>query len=610
MATVIVNDWTPEEKADELSLDASYEKIQPGGFVIVQKPGQDIRESSAFGVLDVEFVPRTAYGISAKTTRLRLDGDWFDAGTGITMETIRKTAVLAQSEELELSERPVLNESEGTLEDIFGSSIELDGLYDGIQTGRWIIVSGERTDVGTTGVMASELAMVAGVQHYVDQELPGDTAHTTLRLANPLAYSYRRDSVTINANVVKATHGETRAEVLGSGDAARSLQGFALKQSPLTHVSAATVSGTSSTLKVRVNDILWRESDTLEGLTRTDRAYVTATDDEGKTKVTFGNGQKGSRLPTGAENVKAVYRTGIGSTGNVKAGQISLLATKPLGVKGVINPIRASGGADRENRDQARINAPLVTTALDRLVSVKDYADYARTFAGIGKADARMVTDGSRGMVHLTIAGAGDIPIDETSDLYRNLETALRAYGDPNQPVTVAVRERIAILISARVKLLPEYSWDTTEPRIRAALLDTFSFDRRELGQSVYKSEVIGAIMGVRGVEYLEIEAFKGLTQSQLLEMLKALDRSSSGSGTDTDATGTGKVVIGPERPDRPKTPLPIKVTRVPRCSVIGVSLARFDRDDPHYVKAILPAQLAYLQPDVPDTLVLNEVKE
>ncbi|HEX8197815.1 MAG TPA: hypothetical protein VF571_16610 [Pyrinomonadaceae bacterium] len=33
----------------------------------------------------------------------------------------------------------------------------------------------------------------------------------------------------------------------------------------------------------------------------------------------------------------------------------------------------------------------------------------------------------------------------------------------------------------------------TAEPKIRAALLDTFSFERRELGQSVFLIEVISA---------------------------------------------------------------------------------------------------------------------
>ena len=87
-----------------------------------------------------------------------------------------------------------------------------------------------------------------------------------------------------------------------------------------------------------------------------------------------------------------MYRNGIGQPGNVRAEQISLLLSTPLGVKGVINPLRASGGADRESLEQARKNAPLAVMALDRLVSVQDYADFVRTYAGIGKAAATVLT--------------------------------------------------------------------------------------------------------------------------------------------------------------------------------------------------------------------------
>jgi hypothetical protein len=61
-------------------------------------------------------------------------------------------------------------------------------------------------------------------------ELPGDTLHTTLIFVEPLAYTYKRDTVTINANVAKASHGETRKEVLGSGDGSKALQQFTLKR--------------------------------------------------------------------------------------------------------------------------------------------------------------------------------------------------------------------------------------------------------------------------------------------------------------------------------------------------------------------------------------------
>ena len=43
------------------------------------------------------------------------------------------------------------------------------------------------------------------------------------------------------------------------------------------------------------------------------------------------------RLPTGLENVRAKYRSGIGKAGNVAAGRLTLLASRPLGVKDVVN---------------------------------------------------------------------------------------------------------------------------------------------------------------------------------------------------------------------------------------------------------------------------------
>ena len=62
--------------------------------------------------------------------------------------------------------------------------------------------------------------------------------------------------------------------------------------------------------------------------------------------------------------------------------------TRPLGVKSVTNPIAAAGAQDPQARDDARVNAPLTVRTLDRIVSLSDYEDFARAFAGIGKAMA------------------------------------------------------------------------------------------------------------------------------------------------------------------------------------------------------------------------------
>jgi len=582
----------------KVALDAVYDKITPGSFVAIDRPiDQDVREVTYHTVVDVQQVALEAVAGLVRVTVLTLNRPWLTTSADSSLlsgarqnpSLLRGTTVYTQSEELPLAEEPIddpVCDGAGETNDDW---IELAELYSGLQSGRWLVFSGERTDIpGTTGVRASELVMLAGSEQRFDPTLRGDETHTFLKLAAKLAYCYKRDTATIYANVVKATHGETRKETLGSGDASQALQSFTLKQPPLTFVASPTPAGAESTLKVYVNDVQWREADGPADLAPTGRKFVTKADDEGKTTVVFGNGQRGARLPTGIENVRAVYRSALGRRGNVRAEQVSLLLSKPLGVKGVVNPLRASGGADRESRDAARKNAPLTVTALDRLISVPDYADFARTFAGIGKAIATRLSDGRRQVVHVTIAGADDIPIDETSDLYRNLLRALRDYGDPHQPVALQVRELMLLVISAGIRTLPDYQWETVAQAARARLLDTFSFERREPGQDASLSEVIAALQSVRGVAYVDVDVLGGLPE-------KTTD-------TDAERRPTRRLLTPKELAARAAEFVQNATAGQPKPRV-PVNLAGFEQG------AMRPAQIAYLTPDVADTLALNQIK-
>lgn len=591
-----------------LVLDAQYDQITLGSWVVIERSNSekpDGKERLIRQVMKTETISKADYGISARVTQLTLNDNWLKE-TDLTLDKLREITVYAQSEELKLAEEAI----DPKKEPVKGNEIELGDLYDGLQPGRWLIVSGERVDLGekTTGVKASELVMLSGVTQRVakvkdsDQDLPGDKTHTFLQLAKPLEYQYKRDIVTVYGNVVKATHGETRNEVLGSGDSSKAFQQFPLHQPPLTYLAAPTPSGAASTLEVRVNDILWHETDSLAGLKPSDRLYITKTDDDGITTVIFGNGHNGLRLPTGVENIKAIYCNGIGKVGNVNAEQISLLATRPLGLKGVINPLPATGGADKESRDQARRNAPLAVMALDRLVSVQDYADFTCTFAGIGKASATDLSDGRRQLVYVTIAGADNIPIDKSSDLYRNLLQALQELGDPHQPIQVQMRELMLLLIVASIRILSDYQWESVEPRIRQRLLDTFSFERRELGQAVFLSEVISTIQQVPGVAYVDVDILDTVSETEaadptkLVAKIQALTQNEvSPSGIQSSATGTDK----PQDEKQPKNRIPISLARV----------------EPDVKKRFLPkqliqpAQLAVLSPTVPLTLILNPME-
>lgn len=583
------------------TLDAEYKEIKPGGWVVVDWMRN--RPQLLFGdaedpnpkrlirrIVDIQTISIENVG---KLTRLTLDKPWI-AGSEIaidssiaancqhptdTLQLLRDVIIYAQSEPLELAEEPIEI-------DVQKDVIHLDRLYQGLEAGRWLIVSGERTDIPRTkGVVVSERVMIAGIKHKIQKLKVGNTEfgltddkiYTTIELANEgLAYTYKRDTVTIYGNVVKATHGETRQEVLGHGDGSQVRQAFTLKQPPLTYLAAPTRKGVESTLEVRVNNIRWPEKENLLELGPDDRGYVTRTDNEQNTTIIFGDGLQGKRLPTGVENIKAVYRNGLGQAGNVAAEQISQLSTRPLGVKGVINPLPASGGADRETADQARWNVPRALLALDRLVSVSDYEDFARTFAGISKASAAKLFEGQQEVVHLSIAGVDDGSIAQDSDLYRALFDALERYGTLQLPLRIESRKLKLLVIIANVKIHPDYLWETIEPQLRAVLLATFSFERREIGQNALVSEAISVMQQVRGVEYVDIDIFTSISEDNAVNPDKLFQKLRDIANQANTNTGVADV----------------KVNRAD------------DSGD-----QIKPAEIAYLNPAVPDTLILKEIK-
>src|SRR5690606_1002264 len=138
--------------------------------------------------------------------------------------------------------------------------------------------------------------------------------------------------------------------------------------------------------------------------------------------------------------------------------------------------------------------------------------------------------------------------------------------GDPYYPVALALRDRKLLVVQARVRLLPEYRWESVEPRVREHLLEAFGFERRELGRSVARSAVLAAIQQVAGVDFADMDAFGALGMEEL-------------TVTDPSAHLTDT-------------------------QVVRVRPARFERAP----GVIVPAEIAYLDPGVPETLLLTEL--
>ncbi len=365
----------------------------------------------------------------------------------------------------------------------------------GLAKGQPVVVTGERADL--SGVIASEAVILSDIVH--------SDGLTTLFFASDLVNTYVRASATLNANVARATHGETVNEVLGGGDKSRPNQRFALKRPPLTYVAGGS-GGAQTTLAVRVNDILWEETPSLYPEGPADETYVVRIDDDQVATVIFGDGVHGSRPATGAENVTATYRSGIGLVGQVAAGSLTLLQTRPPGVRGVTNPVAASGAADPEVLADARTNAPLSVLAMGRIVSLQDYEDFAAGFAGIGKAQAVELVRGETSFVHVTIAAADGSGVAPASELYLALVKEIGEASDPIRHFQVDSFQPIFFHVTASIRIDRRYRPDAVIAAARDAVRTAFSFPVRAFGKPVTAAEVVTTIQDVAGVEAVDLD--------------------------------------------------------------------------------------------------------
>jgi hypothetical protein len=536
-------DSLTRHQANTVDLDADYPKIVEDSWLVLQNAAitQLYRVSAAVPGSRADFALSTR--VTTVTLRHGADvGPTFNGGR-------RTTAVLAQSERLDLADTPRTDPVQGDRIDLAvpvpplapgrallvsgkrprlrvgdnvrdltlllpgGDLLSLDPGAELVVTGPGIEVAGgvswpveHGEDAGTVTATGDQLVAVPPADDDpVQAELaavaePATTAETVteLRLAAALKGAYDRASLRVAANVAPGSHGETKSEVLGSGDATVAFQRFQLAQAPLTYLGTSVPGGVASTLEVRVDGVRWTEVASLHGSGPGDRVYVVRADADGKVTLTFGDGVTGARLPTGSENVTATYRVGIGLAGVLPAERLTLLLTRPLGVRGVGNPLPTGLAADPDAPEALRRNAPDAARRLDRVVSLADYEDFARATAGIGKAHVGLLAGPDGRFLHLTVAGEGGQVVDEQART--DLVTALLAAGDPHQPLMVDPAEPLTFDLAATVFTDPLLAPGTVKAAVAAALTEAFGFDARGLGQPVTASEVGAAVQRVAGV--------------------------------------------------------------------------------------------------------------
>ena len=506
-----------------IDLDNVYPSIAPGvTLVFFDSLGQT--QTVTAQVATASTVSRTLYAISGRVTNVTLTGVSGDLGNF----SPRTTTVFIQDTPIALAPTPIDT-------DIDGTSVLLNRCALRVVADGFVEVSGERLNAqGRTSVEVVQVAQATL-----------EDGFTRLTFTQSLAGTYRIDTVFFNTNVVAATNGETVNEILGSGDASTAFQTFTLKQMPLTWIPASTADGIDAAITIRVNGVAWTRVPYLYGSAPTDRVYALYRDKSGATVVKFGDGATfGARLPTGTENVTAVYRRGIGSAGLVAPDSLTMLVTRPPGVRDVSNPLAANGAADAETVEQSRTNAPVAVRTLDRIVTLDDYADFVRASAGIAKARVDTGWRGSQRVIILTVAGPEGAPVVDGSLQFDALLTAVYAAAQTDYPVALKSYRPRSFSVAAALVTDPAYVTDNVHATVRAALWSAFSFDKRAFGQPVFHSEVIAVIQGVPGVIAAALSSFcyTETTPPTLEDRLDAQPAALSGS----DAVGAELLTIDP----------------------------------------------------------------
>ena len=225
------------------------------------------------------------------------------------------------------------------------------------------------------------------------------------------------------------------------------------------------------------------------------------------------------------------YWTGNGRAGNVAADSLNAIMTDPAADPGLLevlsaisavrNPLPGSGGTDPEQLVDAKRAIPAsYLLHQPRALAAADYASYAETLPGIGRAAAETRFDGSRTLIQLCCTATdGSAPsgrllagIEHQLHRVRRLGHELRVSGPHYRPLAIAVEVSVAAGVDlARLRqqilLLLSAGWtDQHEPAL-------FNPTRLDFGQTVWASAVIAAVQELPGVIELDLTRFGFLDQ-------------------------------------------------------------------------------------------------
>lgn len=247
--------------------------------------------------------------------------------------------------------------------------------------------------------------------------------------------------------------------------------------------------------------------------------FVVECEYDGSAYLRFGDDEHGKR-PNSDVAFKATYRVGNGKAGNIGLESIAHIVSDDGRLVSAWNPLPAQGGADPENAEDIKRDAPEVFRTQERAVTPADYAEVTERHSSVQRAAATFRWTGSWYTVFITVDRKGG---GEVNAAYKQtIRDHVERYRMAGYDLEVNGPSYVPLLLEMKVCIKPDYF----RADVYVALMRVFSRgwladgtralfhpDNFTFGQPVYPSVLYEAAQSIQGVVSVEIKTFQRLRE-------------------------------------------------------------------------------------------------
>lgn len=294
-----------------------------------------------------------------------------------------------------------------------------------------------------------------------------------------------------------ATHGMTVTDnILGASDGTE-FQTFKLMYPDVLKdtLQVVTIENGREITWERVEDFLSSEQE--------DRHYTISTNEANEMFVQFGNGLSG-RIPTKNTVIKAHYRVGGGTIGNVGLNTINSFVDKEFAGVTFKNTELYLRGEDVEDIEHAKLVAPRHFRNAGRAVTKLDFEDIVMGIEGVSKAKC-IETFNENGDLHIYVVPSDYGVLTEGLET-KILDTLNKVKLVHDNPILFSTTYT-EFTVDLQVYTYSNYINSDVTARVTDAIEKLFDIRKMSFGEDVFIASIVGEVMKVEGVRNVVVNA-------------------------------------------------------------------------------------------------------